>query len=144
MGRLIDKRVWRIIEITIMRYPVNKKKLEEALENIILTKGSSKGKTNFDTEYSKPQSVVESKAMKLNKPYYQNLKRKVESVEKAYNSLRPEEQKIIRMRFWTYPDRKVPYERMFKTNYSTRQMQNIVQKTFYQIGVYLGEIDEGR
>ena len=141
MGRLIDKRAWRVIEITIMRYPVNKRKLEEALEDIILTKGSTIGKTNYDTEYSKPQSVVESKALKLNKPYYLNLKRKVEAVEKAYNSLRPEEQMVIKTRFWTHSDRKTPYERMLNTNYSVRQMQNIVQKTFYQIGLYLGEIE---
>lgn len=141
MERLIDSKTWKVIEIAIRRYPEQKKKLEEMTEDIILSHGEDSGKTNFDTEYVKPQSVTESKAMKLNSGYYARLKRKVKAVEKAYNSLRPEEQKVIKCRYWSDPERKIPYENL-DCNYSRAQMQRIVQKTFYQVGVLMGELEE--
>lgn len=140
MGRLIDNKSWKVIEIAIRRYPEQKKKLNEMLEDIVLTKGSDSGKTNFDTEYSKPQSVTESKAIKLNSGYYARLKRQVYAVENVYNSLRPEEQKVIAKRYWTDPERKIPYAHL-NCDYSEIQMKRIVLKTFYQVGILIGEIE---
>lgn len=141
MERLIDSKTWKVIEIAIMRYPEHKKKLKEMEEDIILSHSQDSGRTNFDTEYIKPQSVTESKAMKLNSGYYARLKRKVKAVEKAYNSLLPEEQKVIKCRYWINPRVKIPYEKL-DCNYSKAQMQRIVQKTFYQVGVNMGELEE--
>lgn len=140
MGRLIDNKSWKVIEITIRRYPEQKRKLEEMLEDIVLTKGSDSGKTNFDTEYSKPQSVTESKALKLNSGYYARIKRQVNAVENVYNNLRPEEQKVIAARYWTDPDKKIPYAYL-NCDYSEIQMKRIVLKVFYQVGVLIGEIE---
>lgn len=140
MGRLINNNSWKVIEITIRRYPEQKRKLNEMLEDIVLTKGSDSGKTNFDTEYSKPQSVTESKALKLNSGYYSRLKRQVNAVENVYNSLRPEERKVIKQRYWTDPERKIPYAHL-NCNYSEIQMKRIVLKTFYQVGILIGEIE---
>lgn len=140
MERLIDSKTWKVIEIAIRRHPEQKKKLEEMLEDIILSKGTDSGKTNFDTEYIKPQSVTESKAFKLNSGYYARLKRQVSAVEKVYNNLRPEEQKVIRYRYWTDPERKIPYAHL-DCDYSEIQMKRIVKKTFYQVGVLIGEIE---
>lgn len=141
MERLIDSKTWKVIEFAIKCYPEQKKKLEEMTEDIILSHGGDSGKTNFDTEYIKPQSVTESKAMKLNSGYYARLKRKVTAVEKAYNNLRPEEQMVIRKRYWSDPERKIPYAHL-NCNYSEVQMKRIVKKTFYQVGVLMGEIEE--
>lgn len=140
MGRVIDNKSWRIIEIAIMRYPSQKKKLQEALEDIVLTKGQPSGKTNFDTEYSKPQSVTEAKAMKLSGKYYEKLKKEVEAVEKVYGSLTDVEQQIMRERYWSSPEKKVPYVNI-ECGYSERQMKRIIFKIIFQVGIELGEIE---
>lgn len=140
MGRLINNNSWKVIEITIRRYPEQKKKLDEMLEDIILTSGTDSGQTNFDTEYSKPQSMTESKAFKLNSGYYARLKRQVNAVETVYKNLRPEEQKVIDKRYWTDPEHKIPYAHL-DCDYSEIQMKRIVFKTFYQVGVLIGEIE---
>lgn len=140
MGRVIDSKSWKIIEITIMRYPELKKKLAELSEDIILTKGSSKSKTNFDTEYSKPQSVTESKALKLNSGYYQRVEKQVKAVENVYNTLLPAEQKVVRLRYWSDPERKVPYLQI-DSGYSERHMKRIIYKVIYRVGILLGEIE---
>lgn len=140
MGRLIDNKSWKVIEITIRRYPEQKKKLSEMLEDIVLSKGSCTSATKFDTEYSKPQSMTESKALKLNSGYYARIKRQVNAVESVYNSLKPEEQKVIAKRYWTDSERKIPYAHL-DVNYSEIQMKRIVLKTFYQIGILIGEIE---
>lgn len=140
MGRLIDSKTWKVIEITLMRYPEQKKKLNEMLEDIVMTQGSSSGKTNFDTEYSKPQSVTESKALKLQNSFYQRIEKQVCAVEFSFNQLTESEKKVISTRYWSNSERKIPYINI-DSGYSERQMKRIVFKTIYQIGVRLGEIE---
>lgn len=141
MGRVIDNKSWQIIEIAIMRHPLQKKKLQELLEDIVLSKGQPGGsKTNFDEDYSKPQSVTEAKAMKLNSAYYKKLKKEVDAVEKVYNSLNSIEQKIMSKRFWSNPKKKIPYIHI-DCGYSERQMKRIVFRIIYRVGIELGEIE---
>lgn len=140
MGRVIDNKSWKIIEIAILRYPSQKKKLQELLEDIVLSKGQPSGKTNFDEEYSKPQSVTEAKAMKLNSAYYKKLKKEVDAVEKVYNSLPEIEKKIMKTRYWSNPKKKIPYVDI-DCGYSERQMKRIIFRIIFRVGVELGELE---
>lgn len=129
---------WRIIEIILLRYPDIKKEYEEYISNIMGSSGSSP-KTP-DEDYSRPQSVTEAKALKMNSAYAERLKKEIEAVELAYRDLRPEEQKVIRIRYWSGYKTAVPYDKMPNCNYSDRQMKRIVKKTVLKIGRYVGEI----
>lgn len=137
----INKKAWRSIELTIMRYPEQKKKLNDMAEDIILGKSAAAGKTNFDSEYAKPQSVTESKALKLNSnKYYQRIKRNVSAIESVYSSFPVMAKKIIAERFWSIPDHRKPYTKI-DVPYSEVQMKRIVKKMIHDVGVALGELE---
>lgn len=140
MGKRIKQNTWNSITLVIRRYPERKKELQEVLEDIIYTKGEDSGKTNFDTEYSKPQSVTESKAIKLQSGYYKKLKHEIDSVERIYNSLSASERIIMSKRYWSDPAKVVKYLDI-ECGYSERQMKRIVaDKIIYPLGILLGEI----
>lgn len=140
MGRVIESKTWKTIEIIIMRYPEQKKKLDEMLEDIVYTSGSDSGKTNFDTESIHPQSVTEAKAFKLQNKYYKKIESNVKAVSTVYNSLNESERKVVATRYWNDPKRKIPYTQI-DCGYSERQMKRIIFKMIYQVGLKTGEIE---
>lgn len=135
---VIKRDSWRIVELIIRRYPEMKKEYEEYIDEIM---GASENTgIHSSEEYNKPQSVTEAKALKMNSAYMDRIKKEIEAVEFTYNNLRPEEQKVMRVRYWTNRRRNVPYEQMTACSYSERQMQRIVYKIIMTTAKYLGEI----
>ena len=100
-----------------------------------------KGSCGPAKERDKAQSVTEAKALKMTSVYHERIKKEIEAVEFVYNSLRPEEQKVIRIRYWSKGLRApIPYLKIGGASYSERQMKRIVFKTIEQIGRYIGEL----
>lgn len=137
----IDRMEWRIIELKIRNYPKNKKKYEEYISDVMSNTGSSSGYKVKREEDNKPQSVTEAAALKMTSKYAERLKKEIEAIEFVYNNLRPEEQKVMRLRFWKNPARTTPYLKITEACYSERQMKRIVFKVITQVGRYLGEIN---
>lgn len=129
---------WRIIEYKIRRYPDIKREYDDYLEEI-MSAAESTG-IHSSEEYDKPQSVTEAKALKMNSAYMDRIKKEIEAVEFTYNSLKPEEQKVMRIRYWTNRKKNTPYEKMKACSYSERQMQRIVYKIIMIMAKYMGEI----
>jgi len=139
----VERDAWRIIETIIRRYPKTKRKYEEYMEEVIMTQQPPETNIFRDAkeEENKPQSVTEAKALKMTSAYAYRNKQEIEAVEFCYNNLRPEEQKVIRERYWTGDGKKpVPYLQITGTKYSERQMKRIVFKMVYQVGKYIGEV----
>lgn len=138
----INRASWRIIETILLRYPQRKKEYEEYISDIMASPaGGSSRPSDPATERDKAQSVTEAKALKMTSVYHERIKKEIEAVEFVYNSLRPEEQKVIRIRYWSKGLRApIPYLKIGDASYSERQMKRIVFKTIEQIGRYIGEL----
>jgi len=136
----IERDSWHIIEIIIRRYPDKKREYEEYISDIMSSTQSDEYLGSSTDDYSKPQSVTEAKALKMTSVYADKLKKEIQAIEFVYNGLRPEEQKVMRERYWRRQRKNVPYDRMTGTDYSTRQMKRIIKKIISQVGRYLGEI----
>ncbi len=141
-GNRIRRDSWRIIETVLLRYPDRKEEYKEYLENIMgASEGSSKI-TDPTEAREKPQSVTEAKALKLTSAYADRIEKEINAVENVYRNLQPEEQKVIRVRYWTKGIRKpIPYLQITTSSYSERQMKRIVLKTITKVGKCLGEIN---
>lgn len=142
---MIEKEAWKIVELIIRRYPDKKREYEEYISDIMASPAAAgvmvhRSEEYRSEEYSKPQSVTEAKALKMTSVYADRLKKQIEAVEFVYNNLKPEEQKVMRIRFWTDRSRNIPYLKMKDVSYSERQMKRIVYKIIVQVGKYLGEI----
>lgn len=134
---MIKKDNWRIIETILLRYPDQKREYEEYVEDILAGSGSD---TSMGSSSSSQGSVVETKALKMTSAYMDRIKKEVEAVEAAYKDLKPEEQDVIRKRYWRKAASKpTPYMYM-DVGYSERQAKRIVRKTVERIGRRLGEI----
>lgn len=136
---MIERESWKIIELIIRRYPDKKKEYEQYISDIMVS-SSAAGIIVDSEDYCKPQSVTEAKALKMNSVYAERLKKQIEAVELVYNNLKPEEQKVMRIRFWTDRRRNIPYLQIKSVSYSERQMKRIVYKIIKQVGKYIGEI----
>nr|DAP39115.1 MAG TPA: Protein of unknown function (DUF722) [Caudoviricetes sp.] len=138
----INRASWRIIETILLRYPQRKKEYEEYISDIMASSaGGSSRPSDPAKERDKAQSVTEAKALKMTSVYHERIKKEIEAVEFVYNSLRPEEQKVIRIRYWSKGLRApIPYLKIGGASYSERQMKRIVFKTIEQIGRYIGEL----
>lgn len=138
----INRASWRIIETILLRYPQRKKEYEEYISDIMASPaGGSSRPLDSNREIDKAQSVTEAKALKMTSVYHERIKKEIEAVEFVYNSLRPEEQKVIRIRYWSKGLRApIPYLKIGDASYSERQMKRIVFKTIEQIGRYIGEL----
>ena len=97
---MIERESWKIIELIIRRYPYKKKEYEEYISEIMASSQAAGVTTTYSEDYSKPQSVTEAKALKMNSVYADRLKKQIEAVEFVYNNLNPEERKVMRIRFW--------------------------------------------
>lgn len=137
---MIERESWKIIELIIRRYPAKKKEYEEYIEKIMASSPAAGVTITNSEDYNKPQSVTEAKALKMNSVYADRLKKQIEAVELVYNNLKPEEQKVMRIRFWSDRRRNIPYLQIKSVSYSERQMKRIVYKIIAQVGKYLGEI----
>ena len=137
---MIERESWKIVELIIRRYPHKKKEYEEYISKIMASSPAA-GVAIIDSEdYSKPQSITEAKALKMTSVYADRLKKQIEAIEFVYNNLKPEEQKVMRIRYWTDRRRNIPYLQIKDVSYSERQMKRIVYKIIVQVGKYLGEI----
>lgn len=139
MGTAIDKYTWRIVETIIINYETYKERLLSYEEEVILSSKTSSATVSYDDDYTKPQSITELKALKLNNAYYNNLNRKIKAIESAYNMLRKEEQEVIFERFWKYR-KKTSYLKLVNIPYSETHMKRIVKKMIVMVAKYLGEI----
>ena len=136
---MIERESWRIIEMIIRRYPDKKREYEEYISDIM---SSSTGDDYIGIDSgNKPQSVTEAKALKMNSAYMDRIKKEIYAVERVYNGLRDEEQKVMRERFWSMRKKNVPYLKIRSASYSERQMKRIVYKIIYQVGRIIGEIN---
>lgn len=137
---MIDHDTWRIIEIIIRRYPVAKKEYEKYIDQVMTSSSAPAAGVNFSTDYSKPQSVTEAKALKMTSTRAETLKKQIEAVELVYKNLKPEEKKLMEKRFWSDRKRNIPYTKIKDVAYSERQMKRIIKKIISKVGVYIGEI----
>lgn len=136
---MIERESWKIVELIIRRYPDKKREYEEYLSEIMSSSLTTDVMIKSE-DYTRPQSVTEAKALKMNSAYADHLKKQIEAVEFVYSNLCPEEQKVMRIRFWTDRRRNVPYLKIKDVSYSERQMKRITYKIIAQVGKYLGEI----
>lgn len=138
MSYNITREAWKITEIKIRRYPENKAEYEEIVNSIMNNKQGGDGQPKGN-EIGNP---TERLAIKLaEEPRLQRLKREIEAVEHVYNNLKPEHQKVIRVRFWSYRYQNMRYFDMERaTSYSDIQMRRIVKSFIKNVGERLGEI----
>ena len=89
----IPRDSWQMIQKVIRRYPENielyRNKREELLESSPSQDGLPRGNL--------PANKMEQAVIELNSPYMQRLQREIEAVEKAYEKVREEHKKIIRI-----------------------------------------------
>lgn len=137
---MIDHDTWKMIEIIIRRYPAAKKEYNEYIDQVMTSSSAPATGVNFSTDYSKPQSVTEAKALKMTSKRAETLKKQIEAVELVYSNLKPEEQKVMENRFWSDRRRNIPYTKIKDAAYSERQMKRIIKRIISKVGVYLGEI----
>lgn len=137
---MIAKDSWKIIELKIRRYPEKKRQYEEYISDIMSNTSVGEIVIRDNNDGSRPQSITEAKALKMTSVYMERLKKEIEAIEFVYNNLKPEEQKVMRIRYWSDRIRVVPYLKMSECSYSERQMKRIVFKIISQVGRYIGEI----
>ena len=133
----IPKDSWNMIQQVIRRYPENKEKYENKIEE--LTQGSPSQDGQPRGNY--PTNRMEEIVIKLDTPYMQRMRREIKAVEDAYNQLREDYQKIIRIRFWSDRYKNMPYMWMTRcTSYSERQMIRVCKAFVREVGKNLGEL----
>ncbi len=137
---MIDHDTWHMIEIIIRKYPAAKKEYEQYIDKVMTSTPAPAAGVKYSEYYSKPQSITEAKALKMTSVRAETLKKQIEAVELVYSNLKPEEQKVMKNRFWSDRRRNIPYTKIEKVAYSERQMRRIIKKVIAQVGVYLGEI----
>lgn len=133
----IPKDSWNMIQQVIRRYPENKEKYENKVEE--LTQGSPAQDGQPRGNY--PTNRMEEIVIKLDTPYMQRMKREIKAVEDAYNQLREDYKKIIRIRFWSDRYKNMPYMWMTRcVSYSERQMIRVCKSFIREVGKNLGEL----
>lgn len=133
----VPKDSWNMIQQVIRRYPENKEKYENKVEE--LTQGSPSQDGQPRGNY--PTNRMEEIVIKLDTPYMQRMRREIKAVEDAYNQLREDYQKIIRIRFWSDRYKNMPYMWMTRcTSYSERQMIRVCKAFVREVGKNLGEL----
>ena len=126
----IPKDSWRRIQAVIKRYPDNCKLITEWEMEVL------------DADL-KDKDPTAHKAILLQSAYAKRLQIEIDAVEDMLDRFTEEEQKVIRTRFWSGKN-VVPYEYMFRCNYSMRAMQKIVHKAFKIVGIDIGELNPKR
>lgn len=139
----ISRDSWNIIQRVIRRYPDTKRRYQDALDAAMYpgTKESTGDPYAVDPDYTKPASIVEAAALRLESPYVQRLKKEIEAIETAYNNLDAEEQSLIRARYWTDRNKNQQYYKMFQLPFAERTMKRICRKFIANVGRNMGEIE---
>lgn len=121
-----------------MRYPDQKQEYDNMREELLEGTPFNDGQPRSNLNGNRTESAI----IKFNSsPHIQRIEREIKAVEKAYEQLREEEKKIIRVRYWNCRWRKTPYLKIRNANYSERQMKRIVFKVIDLIGKDLGELE---
>ena len=145
MGKYrISRKAWRTASDVLLYYPDNKKEYAALLDAVLTAGYDDEGNSNgLDSDVSDPTARA---AIRLaGSKRAARLKQEIEAVDNAVSSLRQEELKVIRRRFW-YRSRKdevvkpKPYDYLQDLPFSIRQMHRIVQGTIIRIAQLLGEI----
>lgn len=138
MAYKIPSEAWKVIEIKVRRYPENKAIYDMAVEELMNCSPENDGQPRGGGTSNPTERI----AIKLaDNPKLSRIKREIDAVETVYNTLRPEHQKVIKVRYWTHRYRNIPYFAMVsQTNYKERQMQRIVGKFIRNVGKKMGEI----
>lgn len=126
----ISRESWSKIQTIIRQYPTSCRLINEWEMEILDANLKAKDPTAH-------------KALLLQSDYAQRLQREIIAVEDMMDRLSEEEQKVIRLRFWSGRN-VVPYEYMRETHYSIRQMQRIVSRAVKIVGIHLGELNPKR
>ena len=138
----IGRDSWNIIQRVIRRYPESKRKYQDALDAAMYP-GASESKGDpyeVNPDYTKPVSITEAAALRLNSPYVQRLKKEIEAVETAFNNLDSGEQSLIRARFWVDQNKNQQYHKLFELPYAEITMKRICRKFIANVGLSMGEI----
>ena len=137
--RRIPKDSWAIIEKVLRRYQDNKTEYENLIDELMERSPVQDGQPH-GTSITRPTELTAIQLTAVG-PKTARLKREINAVESVYNQLRPEEQEVIRIRFFCSRNKNTPYWRMeAKCPYSERQMQRIVAKVILKVGKQIGEI----
>lgn len=126
----ISRESWSKIQTIIRQYPTSCKMITEWEMEVLDANLKAKDPTAH-------------KALLLQSDYAQRLQREIVAVEDMLDRLSEEEQKVIRLRFWSGRS-VVPYEYMTACHYSIRQMQRIVSRAVKIVGITIGELNPKR
>lgn len=126
----ISRESWSKIQTIIRQYPTSCRLINEWEMEVLDANLKAKDPTAH-------------KALLLQSDYAQRLQREIIAVEDMMDRLSEEEQRVIRLRFWSGRN-VVPYEYMRETHYSIRQMQRIVSRAVKIVGVTIGELNPKR
>lgn len=121
---------WTKMQMVIRQYPKSVKLINEWEMEVLDANLKAKDPTAH-------------KAMLLQSEYAKRLQREIDAVEDMLDRLSPNEQKVIRMRFWS-GKAVLPYEYMHECHYSVRQMQRIVNRAVRIVGINMGELNPKR
>ena len=106
MAYKIPSEAWKVIEIKVRRYPENKAIYESAVEELMNCTPENDGQPRGGGTSNPTERI----AIKLaDDPKLSRIKREIDAVESVYNTLRPEHQKVIKVRYWSYRNRNIPY-----------------------------------
>lgn len=145
MGKYrITRKAWRTASDVLLYYPDNKKEYAALLDAVLTAGYEEDGNSNgIGSDVSDPTARA---AIRLaGNKRAGRLKQEIEAVDLAVSSLRPEELRVIRRRFW-YRRRRgetvkpKPYDYLQDLPFSDRQMHRIVQCVIVRIAQLIGEI----
>ena len=127
-----------MIETAIRRYPENKVIYDTAVEELMNCTPDNDGQPRGGGTSNPTERI----AIKLaSDPKLSRIKREIDAVESVYKTLKPEYQKVIRVRYWSYRHQNMRYFDMEPyVNYGERQMQRVVKRFIREVGKRLGEV----
>ncbi len=134
----IRKDSWAITQAIIRRYPENKRMYEE--NRMRLLEGSaplSDGQPRGNLHENRLEKII----CDLHDPKMERMAREIEAVETVYRSLQEDYKQAVRIRFWSYRHKNMPYKWMPQcANYSERQIRRICDGFVKEVGKKIGEI----
>lgn len=138
MAYKIPSEARRMIETAIRRYPENKVIYDTVVEELMNCTPENDGQPRGGGTSNPTERI----AIKLaSDPKLSRIKREIDAVESVYKTLKPEYQKVIRVRYWSYRHQNMRYFDMEPyVNYRERQMHEIVRRFIRTVGKKLGEI----
>ena len=142
MGRIrISRKAWQRAVNALLWYQDNKEEFASLSEELLTGTGEEHG-SRFT---SGPKDPTGAAAIRLaENRRYQTLKQEIEAVEMAVSSLRPEQEEVIKRRFWDARRKggsRKPrqYDYLQDAGYSLDGMRKIVRSVIVAIAGYLGE-----